>query len=151
MSRRLRCPARACAWSAEIADVPPRQSSQHMPLLPGGGGWAHGRNRLGRDPTPHTVCSTRQGVSTALLQGEGQYNSCFHPLPSPSSQACLLGLAPWPHQIPLHGSAGTSSCFPVCPPDWGKSLTQPQIMSLHLAVCPGSPGDQTPFLRGCTS
>lgn len=45
---------------AGITDVPPRQQSQHMPLL--------GRRWLGSDRTC-TPRSTHQGISTVVLQG----------------------------------------------------------------------------------
>lgn len=99
------------------------------------------REQAGKRPDP----------AHRVLQGKAVCDGCFQPLPSPSSQACLSCLAPRPCQIPLHRSAGTSSCFLMCPPAWGKLITQLQIMSFHLATGPSSPGDKTLFLWGCMS
>lgn len=73
--------------------------------------WAVVRNRLGSDPTPHTVCSPRQAVSTVLLQVEDCW-SMFHPLPSPSFQACLSGLASCPAAFHRADQQGPLPVFP---------------------------------------
>lgn len=91
--------------------------------------------------TARTACALQARVYVQFAGG--QFAVGLHPLPSPSSQACLSGLASRPHWIPLSGSAGPSSCFPFCLSAWGKATTWHRIISLHLAPCPGSPGDQT--------
>ena len=116
MSGWLRCPARACAWSAEITDVSPRSQLQHMPLLSGGGCWPPVRNRLGSHPTLHAVCSTCRGVRTVLLQ----VRIVWSPVPPfpPSATSIIPALL---------DSAGWINrgffCLSICLPDWGKSST----------------------------
>lgn len=115
-------------------------------LLSGGGGWARVQNRLGSDLTPLILCAPCSRCERSFAAGGESSGESYHPLPTPRPLACVSGLAPRPRQIPLHGSTGTSSCLPTCPPARRQvndlALT---LMFLHLAARSGSPGDQTPL------
>lgn len=69
---------------AGITDVPPRQQSQHMPLL--------GRRWLGSDRTC-TPRFTHQGISTVVFQG-GLLGARLHPPPFPSPRPAWPILPP---------------------------------------------------------
>lgn len=123
---------------AGITDVPPRQQSQHMPLLE--------RRWLGSDRTC-TPRSTHQGISTVVLQG-GLLEARLHPPPSPSPWPAWPILPPDPHCMPhtahlisLQRSALFFSLSSLCLPAWIKSRAGHQVTSLWLALIPGGPGD----------